>query len=450
MSFKQKIISIIGQGFIGLPMSIVLSNVKKNNKYIYKVFGIEKLNNNGKRIQTLFKNKKIWINSTDKKLSLNFKKSVNKNFFLTFNYDKIKESEVVILSIGFDFSKKNSIEKIKKTIEKIFENIQENKMLIIETTLPPGTSEKILIPIAKKVFDKRNLDFNKFSFCYSFERIMPGENYLNSIININRVFSGNTLIAKKKCERFLKNFINYKKFKLTCLDKIIDVEATKVFENTYRATNIALIDEWLKFAQKTNINLNQSLEAIRQRPSHSNIRYPGLGVGGYCLTKDPLFLNYSAKKIFNIKNEFPITNTSIKINKKMILNSVNFIRSNLKITNNPKLLIVGMGYKDGVSDLRNSPSMELQKYLLKYNFDVFYYDDLITNVLNTKLKHLDNKEQINHIENIVVCQKTSFFKKIKFNLNNKPKNIFDLNNILSKKLILKIQSSKSKLHILGS
>jgi UDP-N-acetyl-D-mannosaminuronate dehydrogenase len=134
----------------------------------------------------------------------------------------------------------------------------------------------------------------------------------------------------------------------------------------------------------------------------------------------------------------------------MILNSVNFIRSNLKITNNPKLLIVGMGYKDGVSDLRNSPSMELQKYLLKYNFDVFYYDDLITNVLNTKLKHLDNKEQINHIENIVVCQKTSFFKKIKFNLNNKPKNIFDLNNILSKKLILKIQSSKSKLHILGS
>ena len=134
----------------------------------------------------------------------------------------------------------------------------------------------------------------------------------------------------------------------------------------------------------------------------------------------------------------------------MILNSVNFIKSNLKMKNNQKLLIVGLGYKDGVSDLRNSPSIELQKYLLKYNFKIFYYDDLITNLPNKNLKHLNSKKQINQIENIVICQKTSFFKRIRFNLDNKPKNIFDLNNILSKKLILKIQSSKSKLHVLGS
>ena len=134
----------------------------------------------------------------------------------------------------------------------------------------------------------------------------------------------------------------------------------------------------------------------------------------------------------------------------MILNSVNLIKSNLKVTNNQKLLIIGLGYKDGVSDLRNSPSMELQKYLLKYNFNIFYYDDLISNLPNRGLKRLHEFEKINQIRNIVFCQKTSFFKKIKLDLNNRPKNIFDLNNILSKKLILKIKTSKSKLHILGS
>jgi nucleotide sugar dehydrogenase len=256
MYLKQKKISVIGQGFIGLPMSLVLSNIKKNGKFIYKICGIENNNEYGKKIFNCYLKEKIWVNTDDKKLSEIFSKNIKKNFFLSLDYNSINNSDIIILSIGFDFTKTNSLQNLKNLIIEIFSRVQEDKILIIETTLPPGTCDKILIPIAKSIFEKRKLDFNKFSFCYSFERIMPGKNYINSITNINRVYSGNTLNAKKNCLKFLKNFINYKKFKLTCLENIIDAEATKVFENTYRAVNIALIDEWLKFSENLNINLN--------------------------------------------------------------------------------------------------------------------------------------------------------------------------------------------------
>ena len=448
MHSKQIKISIIGQGFIGLPMSLVLSDIKINNKKKYEITGIEKNNKFGKAVFNSYKKNKIWIESDDRILSKIFNKNIKKNYFLSLNYSSLKNSEIVIVSIGFDFTKTNSLKNIKDLISIIFHNIQEDKMLIIETTLPPGTCNEILIPIAKSIFKKRGLNFDNFSFCYSFERIMPGKNYIDSIKNINRVYSGNTLKAKKKCEIFLKTFINHKKYKLTCLDNIIDVEATKIFENSYRAINIALIDEWVKFAAKLNINLNSSLEAIRLRPTHSNIRYPGLGVGGYCLTKDPLFLNFSAKKIFKKKCDLPITNKAITINKKMVNYSFTFLNKNI-LKKNKNILIVGLAYKDSVSDLRNSPSIELIKLLLKKNYNVFFYDNLINNLNGLKISKIKKNQFCKLIKNVVFCQKTDFILKYKNILNKCEKNYFDLNNVLSKSEIKILEKNRSKIHLLG-
>jgi nucleotide sugar dehydrogenase len=449
MYLKQKKISVIGQGFIGLPMSLVLSNIKKNGKFIYKICGIENNNEYGKKIFNCYLKEKIWVNTDDKKLSEIFSKNIKKNFFLSLDYNSINNSDIIILSIGFDFTKTNSLQNLKNLIIEIFSRVQEDKILIIETTLPPGTCDKILIPIAKSIFEKRKLDFNKFSFCYSFERIMPGKNYINSITNINRVYSGNTLNAKKNCLKFLKNFINYKKFKLTCLENIIDAEATKVFENTYRAVNIALIDEWLKFSENLNINLNSCLRAIRLRSSHNNIRYPGLGVGGYCLTKDPLFLEFSAQKIYKKKFKFPITNNAISINKKMISYSNIFLQKKLLNEKNKKILIVGLAYKDSISDIRNSPSIELAKALIKKKYKVYFYDNLVVEPVNIEIKKINKISEINTIKNIVICQKTDFFLKFKHSLNSNTKNYFDLNNVLTRKQTRFIKNPKSKIHVLG-
>ena len=115
-----------------------------------------------------------------------------------------------------------------------------------------------------------------------------------------------------KCRNFLKKYINYKKFPLYEFDNLIDCEAAKILENSYRAVNIAFIDEWTKFSVKTKLNLNKIIDAIKFRSTHTNIMRPGLGVGGYCLTKDPDFINFSGKYIFKKKFSFPITNNITK------------------------------------------------------------------------------------------------------------------------------------------
>ena len=142
---------------------------------------------------------------------------------------------------------------------------------------------------------------------------MPGKNYFNSIRNIWRVYAANNKTAERACREIFETIINVKKYPLTKMKSIRSVELTKVLENTYRSVNIAFIDEWTKISEKLNINLNKVVDAIKLRPTHSNIMRPGLGVGGYCLTKDSLLAMYSAKKIYNFKNlQFPFSNLALK------------------------------------------------------------------------------------------------------------------------------------------
>ena len=102
------------------------------------------------------------------------------------------------------------------------------------------------------------------------------------------------------------------------LESIRACELGKILENSYRSANIAFIEEWSRFAEIINVDIYKVIESIRLRPTHSNLRHPGFGVGGYCLTKDPLFGEYAAKKLWNIKNlEFLFSKQAMKINDEM-------------------------------------------------------------------------------------------------------------------------------------
>ena len=197
--------------------------------------------------------------------------------------------------------------------------------MVIETTLPPGTTDKIILPIFKKQLKKRKIKLTDIYICYSYERVMPGNNYIDSIISNHRCYSGINQISKNKCKSFFKKFINYKKFKLTEFNNIIECETAKILENSYRASNIAFIDEWTKAGEVLNIDLKKIIKAIRLRNTHSNLMWPGLGVGGYCLTKDPNFIKFSIKKFFNKKLDFPIISRTSSINKNMFNTSLKFV-----------------------------------------------------------------------------------------------------------------------------
>ena len=332
-------ISIVGLGFVGLPTAVILANCKnKKSNEIFSICGIDKNIQNIKKKLLNYK-KQNFTSFKDLSLKKIFSEVIKKNKIkFTDNISEICNSDVVIVSINFDFKSKskkdfNSLEFFFKNIGK---NIKKGTLILFETTVPIGTCKNIIIPALTKQLNKRKLNIKDIYFAYSYERVMPGKNYYDSIVNNYRCYSGINKASKKKCKSFLKKFINYKKYPLKEFNTIMECESAKILENTFRAVNIALIDEWTKFANEFNLDLNNIINAIKLRSTHSNLMSPGLGVGGYCLTKDPDFANISSKFFSNKTFRFPITNSSIKINKLMPNTSIKIITDTVKTINKKK------------------------------------------------------------------------------------------------------------------
>ena len=440
---KVNNICVIGLGFVGLPMSIVIATSKKIKKQ--KVYGLEKNNKHGNTIVNNLKNNQFIINTEDAVLKKKYAECViNKNFFPTTDLGILKKCKTVLISINFE-GKKNNFSNIISLTKKIFEKISPNTLIIFETTFVPGTIEKVVLPEAKKAISKRNLNINDFYIGYSYERVMPGDKYYDSIVNNLRVFSAINKKSKIKVKKFFSSIINTNKFPLTELDTITECEAAKILENSFRAINIAFIDEWTKYSLNMNLNLFNIIDSIKKRKTHNNLMYPGLGVGGYCLTKDPLFVKKS-NKIFSKNNiKFPITDIATKINNNMPKTSFDFIKRNLNLKKIKKILILGLAYKGEVSDKRYSQSITIIDMIKKFNNKISFsiHDFYIT-----------EKEVINKIPNvssydlIIACTGHKKYRNSSFKGLNRKKYFFDLNNVLSGNQI-NLLRKKTKLFCLG-
>jgi nucleotide sugar dehydrogenase len=252
-----------------------------------------------------------------------------------------------------------------------------------------------------------------------------------------------------QCNNFLKQFINYKRFPLFEFDNLIDCEAAKILENSYRAINIAFIDEWTKYANATKLNLNRVINAIKKRKTHNNIMSPGLGVGGYCITKDPDFINFSTKFFSNVRFNFPITNIAKKINESMPNTSINFIKSKIKNLRKKKILILGAAYKQDVSDTRYSPTVNLINYFKRKKINFSIHDPVIDIEEANKFSVLKKLPNLNNYNVILFCVGHSYYKNIRIKKLPKKPIYFDLNRVLSFSQIKLIKKRKLKLEILG-
>lgn len=449
-----KKVCIIGQGFVGLPMSIAVSNAKNEKGYNYfKVIGLEQSNLKGKLIKNKINSGELPIKCSDEKLYEKFDKSfTSKNFEVSNNLEEIKNADIIIVSINFEI--KNNKLKPFKNLQKFFKQISlimsKKTLLIVETTLPPGTCDKIILPLFKKSFLKRGFNFRDIKISYSYERVMPGYKYYDSIINNFRVLSGVNKRTKKLAYNFFSKIINTKKFPLTVLKSNTDCEFSKILENSYRASNIAFIDEWTKFSKISGVDIYSIIEAIKKRDTHKNIMRPGLGVGGYCLTKDPSFAPTSASKIYGKKLQFPFINLTMKTNKKMPNTSIEFIKDKLKKIKNNKVLILGLSYREGIGDFRSSPSLILHDQLKKMGAkvhinDVFWSKDL-GNKINKKL--VKQKFKINNYDTVIFCTPHKEYKKINLRIFKKKTTIFDLNNCIPTNIKNKLVD-KIKIYTLG-
>ena len=159
----------------------------------------------------------------------------------------------------------------------IGEHIKPETLVLIETTVPPGTTEHIAYPIIKKIFLSRGF-VQEPLLAHSFERVMPGKNYVASVRDFWRVCSGINNQSRDRVTTFLNEVLNTTDFPLTVLDKPIESETAKIVENSYRATILAFMDEWSLFAERNGVDILKVIDAVKIRPTHSNLVFPGPGI----------------------------------------------------------------------------------------------------------------------------------------------------------------------------
>jgi nucleotide sugar dehydrogenase len=193
------------------------------------------------------------------------------------------------------------------------------------------------------------------------------------------VYAGTSEPAARACEHFLSTVINTADYPLRRLHSTTASETSKVLENSYRATTIAFMEEWGRFAEAVGIDMFQVVDAIRMRPTHSNIRQPGFGVGGYCLTKDPLLAGIGARELFGLSGiEFPFSSRAVEVNAAMPKRSVELLRNKLGTLAGKRILLLGVSYRQDVGDTRYSPSETFVEAAGTEGAAIVAHDPLVT------------------------------------------------------------------------
>jgi nucleotide sugar dehydrogenase len=233
----------------------------------------------------------------------------------------------------------------------------------------------------KKVFERRGFEAEPL-LAHSYERVMPGRNYVSSIRDFWRVCSGINATARERVVRFLNQVLNTDSYPLTVLDRPVESETAKIIENSYRATILAFLDEWSLFAERNGVDLKKVIEAIKVRPTHDNIIFPGPGIGGYCLPKDGGLGVWAYERIFGWQDDiFRITPLAVDINDTRSLHVPQLVRDALRNLGKPlaaaEVVLLGAAYREDVGDTRYSGSEIIVRKLAEMGADVRVHDPYV-------------------------------------------------------------------------
>ena len=299
-------------------------------------------------------------------------------------------ADVIVIDVQCDYAKKAlgdvqsgtvDMAALEDTFRKIGEYARPEALILIETTVAPGTTEQIAFPLIQKIFRRRGIETDPL-LAHSYERVMPGRNYVASIRDFWRVCSGVNPEARERVVRFLKDVLNTDKFPLTVLDRPIESETAKIIENSYRATLLAFMDEWSLFSERNEVDLRKVIEAIKVRPTHSNILFPGPGIGGYCLPKDGGLGVWAYRHIFGWEDRiFRLTPLAIDVNDTRALHVPQLVRDALRNMGEPvsaaDVLVLGASYREDVGDTRYSGSEIIVRRLAEMGANVRVHDPYV-------------------------------------------------------------------------
>ena len=416
-TIKDIKLGIIGLGYVGLPLALEFS---KNRKVIG--FDIKK-----KRIEEL-------NSGIDKNLeSSNEELQNSKKLNFTNNEEDLKYANCFIITVPtpIDELKKPDLQPLLQASEMIGKIIKKGDLIIYESTVYPGCTEEVCVPILEKF---SNLKFNLDFFCgYSPERINPGDKK-HTISNIKKITSGST----PKILDLIDNLYNEIIIAGTHRASSIKVaEAAKVIENTQRDINIALINELSMIFSKLNIDTKEVLDAAGSKWNFLHFK-PGL-VGGHCIGVDPYYLTYKAE---SVGHHPKIILAGREINDNMgshvvseMIKKMEEKKINIK---NSKILIMGITFKENCSDIRNSGVKMVFERLKKYTHNIDLYDPWTDSKEIKKIYGINSQQTLdkNNYDGIIIAVAHKIFiemGKIEIlNLCKKNHVIYDLKYLFTK------------------
>jgi UDP-N-acetyl-D-glucosamine dehydrogenase len=389
----REIVVVMGVGFVGAVMAAVVADSEdvKSNPTKF-VIGMQRPSTRSYWKIPLMNRGIPPVKAEDPEVAPMIYRCVHEKRTLTatFTYDALKLADVVVVDIQCNYVKKSignmrngwtDMTALEESLEIIAQLISPEALVLIETTVAPGTTEQVAYPIMRKVFQKRGILSNPL-LAHSFERVMPGKDYVASIRNFWRVCSGITEEATRRVVKFLKEVINTDEYPLTVLDRPIESETAKIVENSYRATILAFLDEWSLFAERNGVDLIKVIEAIKIRPTHNNIIFPGAGVGGYCLPKDGALGFWAYQHIHGFEDDiFKITPLAIDINDTRALHAAQLTRDALRNMGRPlaaaEILVLGASYREDIGDTRNSGSELIVRRLTEMGAELKVHDPYV-------------------------------------------------------------------------
>jgi UDP-N-acetyl-D-glucosamine dehydrogenase len=358
------IVAVVGLGYVGLPFAVEKAKVG------FRVIGIEqnpvrseKVNNGENYIRD--------VKDEDLKKVVN-----NGKFQAVTNFQRVSEADVIVICVPTPLTKNltPNLSYIESVNAEIANHLRPGQLVTLESTTYPGTTDEVMLPILEQV---SGLEQGKdFFLAYSPERVDPG-NKRYTTRNTNKVVGASNPVSLEVATLFYRQTI----LDVVPVSSAKAAELVKVFENTFRAVNIALVNELTILCDRMNLNVWEVLDAANTKPFGIMPFYPGPGVGGHCIPLDPHYLEWKAKE-FNFNTHFIAL--AGEVNRKM----PQFVREKTWRVLNQKgiapsranILVMGVAYKKDLGDWRESPSVEVIELLLKDEVQISYHDPYVTNL----------------------------------------------------------------------
>lgn len=349
-------ISVVGQGYVGLPLAIAAANAG------YIVHGID---SDEDKIALLMQGKSIIEDLSDEAI----KKNISLNRYIpTTNHGVIAQSQVVLICVPTPLSsdRKPDLSFLLTAVKSVGVNLKGGTLVIVESTIEPGTCRNVLLPI---LVSESGLDEVEFDLAYSPERIDP-TNKAWTINNTPKLVAGFSERAVERAENFYGKFIA----SITKCSSLEIAETAKLLENSFRLVNISFVNEFTIFCRNLGIDVMEVISAASTKPYGFMPFYPSIGVGGHCIPVDPIYLANAAKAAGAPTRFIDLAD---QINQEIpgyFITRASEVLTGLK---GKRILVIGVSYKPNLADTRETPVEKLINGLKQMGAQVFWHDELV-------------------------------------------------------------------------